>query len=272
MTVSCIYEGAVVHQRIRPRPHGLRYRVFSFLLDVDQIDAVASRLGLFSRNRWNVSSFHDCDHGDKTGRSVADYARRTLLDAGLSHAAKRILLLSYPRVCGFGFNPISVYYCYDADDVLGAVIYEVNNTFGERRSYVVAIQRSDQAPATTVHAHSCAKELYVSPFTDMNGWYQFRLREPGPEIAVGVALRDRDGPVLRTHFTGSATALTDANIARATLRIPFLSLKVVAGIHWEALLIWWKGVPFTVKPAAPPYSVTHTVPVRHVPTSRRRGF
>jgi uncharacterized protein len=268
MIQSCIYEGTVVHKRLRPQPHSLRYRVFSLLLDVDKIDALAGGLVVFSRNKLNLLSFYDRDHGDKTGTSVAEYARTTLTDAGLGHAGVQIMLLSYPRVLGYGFNPISVYYCYDAAQLLAAVIYEVNNTFGERRSYVVPIAPSPD----TVHAHACRKELYVSPFTDMTGWYQFRLREPADAIAVGVALRDEAGPLLRTHFTGIARPLSDTQLARLSLLLPLLSLKVVAAIHWEALVLWWKGVPFTLKPRAPRYAVTHVALDPPARSPRRQRF
>jgi uncharacterized protein len=265
MKASCIYEGVVVHKRLRPTAHSLRYRVFSFLLDVDEIDADANQLRLFSRNKFNVLSFYDRDHGDGSGSSVAAYARATLAQAGLGHAGVRIALLSYPRVFGYGFNPISVYYCHDASDALAAVIYEVNNTFGERRSYVVTIQPAEGP----VYAHTCKKELYVSPFTDMNGWYQFRLREPDDAIAVGVALRDHEGPLLKTYFTGYARPLADRTAARLLIVLPLQSLKVVAAIHLEALFLWWKGVPFTVKPAAPRFGVTHVPRMPPSPRPRR---
>jgi uncharacterized protein len=264
---SCVYVGWVVHQRVRPKPHALRYRVFSLLLDVDRIDEIAGRLTLFSHNRWNVLSFHDRDHGDRISTPVADHARTTLAAADLSHAGARIMLLCYPRVLGYGFNPISVYYGYTVEDRLGAVIYEVNNTFGERRSYVVPIAAAASGDTTgAVHAHGCGKQLYVSPFTDMQGRYSFRLTDPGDTLVLGINLRDDDGPLLRTHFRGDARPLTDAVLGRLLWSLPLQSFKVVAAIHFEAVKLWLKGVPHTwhLKPKAARYAVTR-VPTRSPP-------
>jgi uncharacterized protein len=252
---SCIYHGQVVHKRLRPKPHALSYRVFAMYLDCDALGDIASRLRLFSHNRWNLVSFHDADHGAGAGIPVAEHARQTLADAGLAHAGARVFLLCYPRVLGYGFNPISVYYGFDTNNRLGAAIYEVNNTFGERRSYVVPID--DAKGAAGPHAHGCAKELYVSPFTDMRGRYGFRLSEPGKALTLGVSLRDDDGPLLKTHFRGDAQPLTDTMLARLLASLPLLTLKITAAIHYEALRLWLKGVPLTVRPKAPRYAVTH---------------
>jgi uncharacterized protein len=255
---SCIYEGSVVHKRLRPKPHAMSYRVFSFLLDVDDIDAMAARLWLFSRNRWNFISFHDRDHGVQGGgHSVAVHARSTFAAAGLSEAAHRVYLLAYPRVCGYGFNPISVYLGYGDDLQLRGVIYEVNNTFGERRSYVVRTEVSPVGSPGDVHAHGCKKELYVSPFTDMKGRYGFRLRAPSRDVLIAVNLRDDDGALLKTHFRGDRVALADRQLARLLLRLPLLTLKVILAIHWEAAKLWWKGVPLTSRSKVAAYSVTH---------------
>jgi uncharacterized protein len=263
---ACLYDGVVVHKRLRPAQHALRYRVFCVLLDVDGIDALAIRTRLFSRNRFNAVSFHDADHGSRDGRDVATHARATLTDAGLAHAGARILLLCYPRVFGYGFNPISVYYGYAADGALAAVIYEVNNTFGERHSYVVPITAPAEPGAP--FAHGCSKQLYVSPFTEMEGRYGFRLTEPGADLTLGVALRDRDGPVLKTHFKGEARPFTNSQLARLLVLVPFLTLKVIAAIHIEAALLWLKGVPPTTRPAAPRYAVTHVAAPATAPPVR----
>lgn len=258
---SCIYAGEVVHHRVRPKPHGMKYNVFSLLLDVDKIDALDRRLWLFSRNRWNVVSFHDRDHGaQKSGVAVADHARATFTAAGLGAATSHVYLLAYPRIVGYGFNPISVFYGYAEDGLLAGLIYEVNNTFGERRSYVVPVTASDAGAARTVHAHGCKKELYVSPFTDMAGRYSFRMREPAEDTLLAVNLRDDDGPLLRTHFHANRLALSDGVLAKLMLTLPFFTLKVILAIHFEAARLWVKGVPLTTRPAAPRYAVTHVLP------------
>lgn len=274
MPTSRLYEGTVVHKRLRPKPHALSYRVFTMLLDVDEIETLSGRTWLFSRNRWNAVSFHDADHGDGSPTPVAVKARATLAAAGLAAAGHRIALLAYPRILGYGFNPISVYYGFEASGRLGAVIYEVNNTFGERRSYVVAVEAGTGSPvgkAQVVHAHGCAKQLYVSPFTDMAGSYAFRLTEPGDNLVLGVSLRDADGPILKTHFRGAAHALSDARLAWLLLTRPLLTLKVTAAIHYEALRLWLKGVPLTTRPPAPVYAVTHVAPLTVPQPAPTRG-
>ena len=263
IAASRLYLGDVVHKRLRPKPHALSYRVFSMFLDVDAVGEVARGLRLFSYNRFNAVSFYDRDHGARDGKSVAAHARETLAAAGLEAAGARVFLLCYPRVFGYAFNPISVYYGYDAAGRLSAVIYEVNNTFGERRSYVVGL--ADEPLAGAPHMHGCRKELYVSPFNDMDVRYSFRLGEPGDSLVLGVSLKDDNGALLKTHFRGTAHALTDWGLARLLIALPMLTVKIVAAIHLEALRLWLKGVPLTTKPKAPRYGVTHVAPTSDVP-------
>jgi uncharacterized protein len=254
IATSCIYEGTVSHKRLRPKVHALSYRVFCLYLDVDAITEVAKRSWLFSYNRFNAVSFYDRDHGAGDGKTTAAHARATFAAAGLTHACTQIRLLCYPRIFGYGFNPISVYYGFDGEGQLAGVIYEVNNTFGQRRSYVAPI--SPQS-AGSVHYHSCAKALYVSPFNGMDVRYSFRLTHPGTQAVLGVALKNDGGALLRTHFRGACRQLCDRQLARLLVVQPFLTLKVTVAIHVEALKIWLKGVPLTTKPPSPPYGVTH---------------
>jgi uncharacterized protein len=247
---ASVYDGEVVHVRLRPRPHRLAYGVFSLLLDVDRIDAVADATRLFSRNRFNLLSFWDRDHGAGDGEPVGDQARRLFRDAGLD-ATHRITLLSYPRLLGYAFNPLSVFFGYDAAGVLRGLIYEVNNTVGERTSYVLAAN----PPRDGVHAQACAKAMYVSPFTPAEGRYAFRIRPPEDGVLVGVALHDREGALLRTHFRGAAKRFDDAAILRLLARRPLMTFKVIAAIHWEALRLFVKGVPVVRRHRSLRYSV-----------------
>jgi hypothetical protein len=248
------YVGSVVHQRLRPVPHRLIYRVFSLLVDVDRIDDVARHTRFFSRNRFNLVSLHDCDHGAGDGQPIGVAARAALAAAGLTEAGHRIDLLAYPRVLGYVFNPLSVYFCHDAAGRLAALIYEVNNTVGERTSYVVAAGYAEN-PAVPVLAQSCAKAMYVSPFTPADGRYQFRIRPPGDDVLVGVALRDSAGPLLRTHFRGVARSVDGPSVLRLFVGHPLLTAKIVAAIHWEALKLFAKGVPVVRRHVSPRYSV-----------------
>ena len=248
---SCLYEGMVVHKRLFPKQHGFAYRVFVLCLDVDEIDSLDASLRLFSRNRRNVMEFCDEDLSEPGKLPVADKARHILRDAGLSHYAARIDLVCYPRLFGYVFNPLSVYFCRDEAGTIGAVIYEVTNTVGERKSYVIPTGgRADTLTQT------CAKELYVSPFTAPSGSYGFHAVPPCDRLVIGVNFREQGRPVLKTHFSGQRRPLSDAAIARVTLTHPLMTMKVIVAIHLEAAKLWAKGIPIAPRHTSPPYSFT----------------
>jgi DUF1365 family protein len=183
---------------------------------------------------------------------VGTHVRAILCDAGLAPACARITLLCYPRLLGFVFNPLSVYFCHRQDGCLGAVVYEVSNTVGERKSYVIPVSQDDGG----VVAQSCVKEMYVSPFTSPSGLYEFHVLRPGDQVVVGVDFRSADGPVLKTHFRGQRWSLSDGTIVRLVARHPLMTLKVVAAIHFEALRLWLKRVPLAERRRSPAYSYT----------------
>jgi hypothetical protein len=248
---TAVYAGHVVHQRVAPRRHRFRYRVFALALDVDEIDQTAAKLRLFSRNSANIVSFHDRDHGPGDGVAVGDHARRLLAGAGLAAAGARITLLCYPRILGYVFNPLSVYFCRCADDSIGAVIYEVTNTFRERVSYVIPVRASPGELLT----HVCRKTIYVSPFTRAEGRYGFHVRMAESDVVIGVDFRDAQGPVLNTHFRGVRFELNDRTLAAMLARHPLMTFKVISAIHLEAARIWLKGVSPVRRHVSPAYSV-----------------
>ncbi len=159
-----LFVGTVAHRRLRPRRHYLRYRAFWLLLDIDDIDAVSARLRLLSKNRFNLFSIHDADHGDGSGRPLQDQVDAELRAAGVDLGGGRIRLLFMPRILGYVFNPLSVFFCYDRDDCLVAILYEVHNTFGERHIYTLPVSSSSPGPLV----QRCAKRFYVSPFLPMD--------------------------------------------------------------------------------------------------------
>jgi hypothetical protein len=250
---GAIYVGEVVHKRLRPRPHALEYRVFSLLLDVDRIGEALAPLRLLSRNRFNLLGFHDSDHGPGDGTPVAVHARRVLAEAGIATGGARILLLAYPRVLGYVFNPISVYYVLDAAGRLSALLYEVNNTWGGRTSYAV---RAGE-PTGRIFHQSARKKMEVSPFADRSGRYAFRVNIPGDELVLGVQLRDPVGPLIKTHFKAAALPLTDGVLARLSLRLPLMTMKVIGAIHLEAFKLWAKGVPLASRQHDPATSAAN---------------
>ena len=247
---SALYRGEVVHQRLRPRRHRLRYRAFWLWLDLAEIDALASRLRLFSRNRFNLLSFHDGDHGDGSPRPLAEQIEAHLRRAGIDlGAGKAIRILTMPRVVGYVFNPISVYYCYGSGGRLAAMVYEVTSTFKVRHCYVIAVL--DGLPAASVFHQTCSKALHVSPFMGMDMAYDFRGTAPGDKLALAIDALDGDGVLLIASMSGRRHALGDGALLRAAAAVPLLTLKVVAAIHWEALKLWLKGVPLRPGPADP---------------------
>ena len=249
---SGLYVGQVMHHRRRPRVHRLRYRMFSLLLDLDEIDALAARLRLFSRARFNLFAFHDGDHGDGSATPLRAQVEAHLAAAGIVPDGGAIRLLTMPRLCGHVFNPISVYFCHGMSGDLRAIVYEVNNTFGQRHSYLL--------PATVdgggIVRHSTPKAFHVSPFMALEMTYDFRVLPPADRLVVAITGRDDAGVLITAALTAERRPLTDASLLAAALAQPLMTLKVVAGIGWEALLLWLKGVPVHPLPPAPTHPVT----------------
>ncbi|WP_297493772.1 DUF1365 domain-containing protein [Acidocella sp.] len=242
--MSALYHASVTHGRFTPKLHRLKYRIFTLLLDLTALDEEAAQLRLFSRNRFNLFSFHDRDYGDGNGDPAA-WARAQMREAGLNPEGSRISLLTMPRVLGYGFNPISVYFCHDSAGALSAILYEVNNTFGQRHGYFFTVSAR---PDGTLHQH-CAKKLYVSPFMDMAMHYDFAVQPPADTLRLRILAGNAQGTVLAAGLSGRRAALTDATLLRAAFTYPFLTLKVMAGIHWEALRLWLKGMRVLPRPA-----------------------
>lgn len=245
-----LYAGVVTHVRLRPKRHRLRYRMVQGLFDLDALAGLDRTLKLFGHNRAAVFSFYDRDHGDGSGDLRGEIDRR-LGSAGLPPGG-RIQVLCLPRILGYAFNPLSVYFCHAPDGPLAAILYEVSNTFGERHSYLIPLAPGDQTPVR----QTCAKTFYVSPFMDMALRYDFTIAPPGEAVAVKVAVSDGEGLLLDTVFAGQRRPMTDAGLAWALFAFPLMTLKVVAGIHWEALRLWLKGVRLTPKPGPPMAPVT----------------
>lgn len=249
--------GDVMHARFRPKPHRFAYRVANLLIDCDRLDEAGRASPFFSIGRFNLFSFHPADHGPCDGSPLSDHVRCLLAPDGIDIDGGRVLLLAYPRVLGYVFNPISVFYAYDRTDELRAVIYEVRNTFGDMHTYVCPVRPGELSEAGLRQERD--KLLYVSPFLGMGMRYRFRLRPPGERLAVRILETDENGPILAATFHGTPERLTTGRLVRAFVRLPLLTLKVMAGIHWEALRLWLKGVKFHARPAPPP-PVSHAGP------------
>jgi DUF1365 family protein len=245
-----LYAGEVTHGRVRPRRHALRYRIFMLLLDLDRLADTFTRLRWLRRGRFGLLAFDPRDHGDRSDRPLADQFRQLAAAHGVD-AGGPVRLLTMPRILGHGFNPLSLVFLHGADGRPSGVVYEVSNTFGQRHSYLVPAPGADE-----VQHHAADKVFYVSPFMDMDLQYRFHLRWPGDRVAVTIEVSDAQGPLLTAAFAGRRRPLADRELLSAWLAHPLLTLKVVAGIHWEALWIFLKGVGFRHRPPLPPQPVT----------------
>lgn len=231
---GALYVGHVMHARLRPRPHRFRYRVFTLLADLDRLAELDRASPLFSVGRFNLVSFQPRDHGwPGANAPLADQARAAFARAGI--AVERVWLMAYPRLFGYAFNPISVYYGTDAEGRLVGALAEVRNTFGERHTYPLALG-ADGARARA------DKAFHVSPFLPMNLAYRFGLEAPGEEARVSIVESDAQGPILTAVFAGTRRALSSRTLLGTLARTPLMTLKVVAAIHWEALRLLGKGI------------------------------
>ncbi|RDV03592.1 DUF1365 domain-containing protein [Undibacter mobilis] len=244
---SCLYTGTVMHRRLKPHAHRLNYRAFWCLLDLDELPDLSARLTFFSLERFNLFGFRTTDHGDGSNRPLRAQVDAHLATAGIDLKGGAIRLLCMPRFLGFVFNPISVYYCYDRSGALRALLYQVHNTFRQRHSYLIPV---DSRPGEPIEQR-CLKAFYVSPFMDMDIAYRFRVQPPDERVALVIECSDADGPVLIASLAGERQALTDTALLRVFLSFPLMTLKVVAGIHWEALKLWIKGMRLRPRPPAP---------------------
>ena len=232
---SCLYVGSVTHRRFRPVPHEFRYGLSFFALDLDELPELDRRLRFFARNRPSLFSFHDRDHVDGQPCSTKKKVLRFLMVHGVA-AEGRIVLLTQCRMFGYVFNPVSFFYCHDGADRLTAVVAEVRNTFGEQHLYLL------DERTRVGRRHEARKVLHVSPFISMDAKYAFRIGELGERFSVAIHEEEAGEPVLVAEMHGTRRPLDDRALAGIALRFPFLTLKITAAIHWQALRLWWKGV------------------------------
>jgi DUF1365 family protein len=251
---SCLYFGRVTHKRLRPFGHRLAYRVFSLYLDLEELPALSRRLRLFSHNRWNLFSFFDRDHGARDGAALRPWLEDRLAEAGIDLQGGAVRLLCFPRLLGYVFNPLTIWFCYHASGRLAAVLYEVRNTFGEKHGYLIAVDPA-RAPGAPI-LQSCDKGFYVSPFIGMTATYHFRLAEPDERLSVLIRQTTSEGDLLVASQTGRRRHLDDTTLLRAFLKYPLMTLKVIAGIHWHAFRLWRKGAGIVPRPPEPDQAVT----------------
>ena len=247
---AVLYSGNVMHQRMRPVGHRFDYTVFSLLIDLDRLDEADRLSPLFSVNRFNLLSFYESDHiRGSDADNLRGHVDRLLARAGLAERPVRVLLACYPRVFGRVFNPLSVFYAYDAAGRVIALLYQVRNTFGEDHTYVCPVEPGERTPAGIRQERR--KIFHVSPFLEMELTYHFRMPPPGETLKWRILETDAERPLLADTYSATANPLSNVAILRNVARIPMLTWKILAGIHFEALRLWLKGVGFIKKPEPP---------------------
>ena len=245
MSAASLYVGETWHRRFAPRPHEFRYRLFQLLIDIDRLDQAFAGLKWMKLGPRGLMSFDPRDHGDRQSDRLRPWVATTLSRAGVEATAETIRLLCFPRVLGFVFNPLSVFFVHAADGRLEAVIYEVNNTFGQTHAYVI--------PATggRREAQRAAKSFYVSPFSQVEGEYRFDIAAPSETLELRIVKAVAGRPDFVATQTANRETLTDQRLKALFWLMPLLTLKVVAAIHWEALRLLLKGAPFGARPPGP---------------------
>ena len=247
---ASLYVGEVMHARLKPMGHRFSYRVMSLLIDLDRLADADRQSPLFGVNRAALYSFHEADHGRRDGSSLRAWAQHRAAERGIDLTGGRVLLLCYPRLLGYTFNPLSVYFCYRADGGLALLIYEVRNTFGDIDPYVLPVLSGEISDAGVRQQQD--KLFYVSPFIEMAMRYHFRVLPPGERVQLRILETDREGPLLAATFDGRRHMLDTRELLRVFFGLPLVTMKIMAAIHWEALRLSLKGARLMPRKDAAP--------------------
>ena len=239
---SSIYIGNVIHKRFKPKIHFFKYKVFSILLDISEIDILDKSLKIFSYNKFNIVSFYDADHGPRDGTSIKEWVIKNLNDNRINTENIKIKLLCYPRIFGYVFNPLSVFFIYNKKSELISILYEVKNTFGEQHTYVFKTKENEN-----YIKHTCKKKFHVSPFIEMDCTYFFKILKPSEKISVIIDQYDEEGKLLYVSQDGDRIELNNKNLVLSYLRHPLMTFKIIVAIHFEAFKLWTKGIKFVKK-------------------------
>ena len=239
---SYIYTGTVIHKRFKPKVHSFNYSVFSLLIDLSELDLINNNLRIFSYNKFNIVSFYSKDHGPRDGSSLRKWVIENLQKNNIEAEGIQIKLLCYPRIFGYVFNPLSVFYIYNKNSELISILYEVKNTFGEQHTYIFKTKKNEN-----LIQHICKKKFHVSPFIKMDCIYFFRLLKPGNRVSVIIDLQDQEGKILFASQDGEKSELNNKNLIRSYIKHPLMSFKIIVAIHFEAFKLWSKGIKFIKK-------------------------
>ena len=239
---SSIYNGTVIHKRFKPKIHYFKYKVFSLLIDLSELENLSKKIKFFSYNKFNLVSFYEKDHGNRDGSSLVSWVKKNLEDNNINSEKVKIKLLCYPRILGYVFNPLSVFYIYNESEKLISILYEVKNTFGEQHTYIFKVD-NDQ----NLYQHNCSKKFHVSPFIEMNCKYFFKLLKPGEKISVIIDQYQIDEKILYASQDGQRVDFNSKELIKSYLKHPLMTFKIISAIHFEAFKLWLKGIKFIKK-------------------------
>ena len=239
---SIIYNGKVIHRRFKPKEHYFKYKVFSLLIDIDELEIIENKIKIFSYNKFNIISFFEKDHGPRDGTSLKEWVIKNLNDIGIDNDRIQIKLFCYPRIFGYVFNPLSVFFIYDKNSNLISILYEVKNTFGEQHTYVFKVEGQNK-----LIQNNCSKKFHVSPFIEMDCNYFFRILNPEQKLSVVIDQYDQEGKILFASQDGERSDLTSKNLMNSYLKHPLMTFKIISAIHFEAFKLWIKGIKFIKK-------------------------
>ena len=238
---SKIYTGKVIHKRFKPKEHYFKYNVFSLLIDLNELEVINKYIKVFSYNKFNIISFYDKDHGDRDGSSIKLWVKKNLRNIGIMTEDISIKLLCYPRIFGYVFNPLSIYFIYNKNTELISIFYEVKNTFGEQHTYIFKAQDEK-----TVQ-NKCKKKFYVSPFIEMDCEYHFKTLNPREQLSVVINQNDKDGKLLFASQDGISKNFNNKNLILSYLTHPLMTFKIIGAIHYEAFKLWAKRIKLIAK-------------------------
>ena len=238
---SSIYNGTVIHKRFKPKIHFFKYKVFSLLLDLSDLNRLDKDISFFSYNTFNLISFFDKDHGERDGSSLFEWVKKSLVENNINSENIKIKLLCYPRIFGYVFNPLSVFFVYDNQENLISILYEVKNTFGEQHTYIFKVENNN------LLQHNCSKKFHVSPFIEMNCNYFFRILKPAEKISVIIDQYQLDDKIFFASQDGRRVDFNSKELLKSYIKHPLMTFKIISAIHFEAFKLWAKGIRFVKK-------------------------
>ena len=236
---TCIYKCIVTHRRFKPKRHFFSYKTFSIFFDLDELRDLEKNVSIFSLNKFNLFSFYNKDHGNRDGRDLKDWVKNTLKKFDINSKISKIKLLCFPRIFGYAFNPLSIFYCYNENTELRAILYEVKNTFNEQHTYVFPVEKDSK-----IITQNCNKKFYVSPFIEMETHYNFRLAEPKETLSIFIKQTDIDGMLLSACQIGKREDISTGRLLTNFFKHPMMTIKIIMAIHFEAFRLWAKGVKY----------------------------